>query len=358
MKGIAKIAVIVALIVIVVLSIVVASVAWFTSNPEVTAGDVTLQSARSLNVTFDSTVEGTNYKYNGEIGNVASGLDAPYVYQGGSFTLRLDAFSGDNKRGRVKAEFGTVTIDHLLGRVSGVLISDLFHITADLYQTDTEGAYVKVILPKTNESDPTKSYFRLSNGAEDSALTHYKKVVANLTVANNGILMNGANPVFLPMGIYEISFTFTFLPENAYTVWQAACNGTASFSDIYGYELSSSGNYIGVVSYVPYVEKYHFGLPRYNRTGDAAPYTYTESSEGEFVRVISSYETANSVTKYNEQHEVAANGTYIKVGDSSDYVLFSRYNRVNGFPYSDDKYRGETFTFTVACTVEEVDYEE
>ena len=355
MKGIAKIAISVALIAIIVLSIIVASVAWFTSNPEVNANDVTLNAARTLNVTFDSTVEGTNYKYNGEIGNVASGLDAPYVYHGGSFTLRIEGLSADSKRGEVKVEFSTVTVTHPTGTVSDVLITDLFHITADVYQADENGGFVKVVLLKNDESDPTRSYFRAGNGAADSALPHYSKTVANLTIADNGILMNGANRALFNTGNYELSFTYTFLPEAAYQVWLAG-----NYSSVYGYELATSGDYVGVVGYTTYKAKYHYGLQRYTRSGAGAPYTYTENAEGEYVRVITSYASYASVTKYTGaagEGEGAENGTYIKVGDSNDYILFNRYNRINGFPYSADKYRGETFGFTVACSVEEVDNE-
>ena len=81
MKSFAKIALLVALISIIVLSIVVASVAWFTSNPQVDANDVTLSAARTLNVAFD-TAERSNFRYNGQIGNKAPGDDdAPFVYQ-------------------------------------------------------------------------------------------------------------------------------------------------------------------------------------------------------------------------------------------------------------------------------------
>ena len=61
MKGFAKIALTVALIAVIVLSIVVASVAWFTSNPEVNANDVTLDAARTLTVEFDDSVDGGSH---------------------------------------------------------------------------------------------------------------------------------------------------------------------------------------------------------------------------------------------------------------------------------------------------------
>ena len=57
MKTFTKIILSIALGAIVILSIVVASVAWFTSNPEVNANEVTLESARTLTVSFASGVD-------------------------------------------------------------------------------------------------------------------------------------------------------------------------------------------------------------------------------------------------------------------------------------------------------------
>lgn len=344
MKGIAKIAISVALIAIIVLSIIVASVAWFTSNPEVNANDVTLNAARTLNVSFDATVEGTNYRYNGEIGNVASGLDAPYVYQGGSFSVNVSGLSGDDKRAKAKIEFSTVNVVHPTGTVSNVLITDLFHITADIYAQAENGAYVKVTLPKENESDPTVSYFRASQEG-DTALPHYDKAVADLSIADDGTLMNGNDTALFDKGVYEISFTYTFLPESEYSKWQAG-----NYEGITGYELAAGGSYVGVVGYTEYKAKYHYGLPRYTRTGDSAPYTYTADAEGRYVKVITSYDLYTAVTKYPGQDDTET----IKIADTDEYVLFNRYNQINGFPYSADKYRGEKFRFTVACSVEEV----
>ena len=39
------------------------------------------------------------------------------------------------------------------------------------------------------------------------------------------------------------------------------------------------------------------------------------------------------------------------------FSLFNRYNLINGFPYSNDKYRGEKFRFTVGCSVVEEEVE-
>lgn len=394
MKGFVKIALIVALIAIIVLSIVVASVAWFTSNPEVDAGDVTVSSARTLTVSFDPAVNGTSYKYNGQIGNVAPGEeDAPYVYQAGGFTVNLLTLSNDLRHGKIKVEFGTVTIEHPTTTISGVLLTDLFHVEANVYTQDNSGAYVK-----------DGNVFRAYDSSTDGALTRYRTVASALTVSNDGVLQQTENDtttdILFDEGIYELSFTYTFLPEDAYSTWLNACNGTASFADIHGYELGAGGTHIGVIEYVPYVAKYHYGLTRYTRSGTAGNYTYTPFNEGEYVRVIANanYVEFDSVTKYAVTFEADEEGAYyyyrgnylsvdaatdvekaegirgnlttvtsktvlanqeevdsyryLSVG--KDYLLFNRYNQRNGFPYSNDRYRGEKFTFVVICSVEEV----
>ena len=330
MKGIAKIALSVALIVIVVLSIVVASVAWFTSNPEVTASDVTLNAARTLTVSFDTTVSGTDYKYNGQIGNVASGEDAPYVYEAGGFNVTVNSLSSELSRARIKVEFGTVTIHtnvYGMGTVSDVLITDLFHVTANVYKPVESGNENTLFV-----KDATHGNFRAYNSATDSALQKYQKAISSLTIADDGVLMDGNSVALFAEGTYALSFTYVFLPDAAYAVWEDACNGEANFTDIYGYELAGDGEYVAVESYTAYKPKYHYGLQRYDRSGTEGNYTYTANSEsGGYVRVITSY------IPYVE-----------------GVTTGQRYHRVNGFPYSDDKYMGETFTFTVACTLEEV----
>ena len=381
MSGFAKIVLSVALVAIIVLSIVVASVAWFTSNPEVDANDVTLNAAKTLTVTFDSSVSGTTDKYNGQIGNVPAGQDdAPFVYQAGSFTVNLTSLSATERRGRIHVEFGTVTIETpSSGTISDVIITDLFHITADIYEEDEEGTYVK---------DETSGKFRAATN-EDTSLTHYSKAIDPLTISDDGILMNGASPASFDKGTYVLAFTYTFLPEDAYQVWSAATL-PAQYKMIYGYERTSTGEYVGVETYTPYKAKYHAGLQRYDRSGDVTnehPYVYTPSADGGYVRIVTSYTTSNAVKyavsftedangtyyKYNDNYlsessataaekasgvkgtivpGASGSGGYIKVGD--DYLLYNTYDRKNGFPYSDDRYLGERFTFKVTCTVEEV----
>ena len=354
MKGFAKIALSVALIAVIVLSIVVASVAWFTSNPEVNANEVTLDAARTLNVAFDPSVEGTTFSYNGEVGNVASGPDAPYVYEAGGFSLNITSLSSDSHFGKVTLEFGTVEIDYPTGVISNVLITDLFHITAKVYEQKSDGGFVK---------DATDNHFRAYNAETDSGLTRYKLSFNNLTIADDGILMQTVNETtstaLFAEGRYELAFTYVFLPDTEYTTKWLAGN----YAAIAGYELFAGGSYIGVVSYTPYKAKYHYGLQRYAKSAEAdgnGDYTYTANAEGAYVRVVTSYQLYENVTKYTNASGAgagAANGSYIKVGDSNDYVTYSRYKQVNGFPYSDAHYVGEKFTFTVGCSVEEVNNE-
>ena len=336
MKGVAKIALSVALIVIVVLSIVVASVAWFTNNPEVTANEVTLNAARTLTVSFDSTVNGTDYKYNGQIGNVYSNdrnepdPDEPYVYEAGDFNVNVNSLSGEGRAAKIKIGFGTVEIAHPTGTITDVLITDLFHVTANVYKENNSAVnkYVK---------DPTHGHFRPYNGETDSALTIYEKVI-DATIADNGVLRNGNTDATFIEGTYSLSFTFVFLPESAYAVWEDAVAGRngATFNDIYGYELAANGEYVAVEDYTTYKAKYHYGQQRYTRSGTEGDYTYTQNDEsGDYVRVITSYVPFVS-------------GVTVGAGYGQ------RYHRINGFPYSDDKYRGEKFTFDVNCSVEEV----
>ena len=351
MKGLGKIVLTVALVAIIVLSIVVASVAWFTSNPEVDANDVTLDAARTLNVEFDPNVEGSTFRYNGQIGNVAAGEDAPYVYEAGGFTLNVTSLSSDRHFGRVKVEFGEVTVvTQGSGTIPNILISDLFSIEVNAYRQNAGGEFVK---------DPTKNYFRARNAETDSGLARYAKVFEDLTVADDGILMTTTiNPSTLEEeetmalfgeGRYELAFTYTFLPESELAKWTAG-----NYLSIEGYERAAGGAYVGVVNYTAYKAKYHYGMQRYSESGGV----YTPSDSGNYVRAITSYAAYASVTKYDSGHNIDnVNGEYIKLGASNDYVRFDRYNMINGFPYSDDHYRGEKFTFTVGCSVEEVNNE-
>lgn len=376
MKGFAKIALSVALIAVIVLSIVVASVAWFTSNPEVGANDVTIGAARTLTVTFDSSEEGSDFRYHGQIGNVRKGnIDAPYVYEAGGFNVHINTLSSDESHGQIKVEFGTVSIiTQSVGIIPDVLISDLFTITVNCYVRDNSGNYVEVDYRTGNpETTINKNVFVNYNSLDryaDSELTEYddegayaafngraynyaeleakdKYRKSTYSIDDDGMISEGGYPVYFDEGVYALSFTFTFLPEDSYPYWQSRL-----FAMIEGYERAQNGDYIGVKSYTPYLAKEHFGLQRYARSGTSGNYTYTQSDEGNYVLVETSYEEYENVTKYDAEHEEAADGQYIKVGD--DYLLYYRYNKINGFPYSDDRYRGAKYTFRVNCSVEEV----
>lgn len=340
MKGVVKIALSVALIAVVVLSVVMASVAWFTSSPQVNTNEVTLEAAQTLTVTFDSNVAGTTATYHGQKGNAAEGNDAPCVYEAGGFDLVVRP-SGGSSYGKAKVEFGTVSVVHETLTISNVLITDLFHVEANIYKRNNSGDYVK---------DPEKNHFRLYVAATDGELARYEKVFDDLTVANDGVLKDGAEDALLPGGTFSLAFTYTFLPEAAYAVWEAAVAGEASFSDIHGYELSANGGYIGVVTYTPYLAKYHYGLQRYREEAGV----YTQDSAGAYVRVITSYQPYDSVQKYDSEHNAAANGEYIRVGSTDDYVAFFRYRQVNQFPYAEVNYIGASYHFTVHCSIEEV----
>ena len=378
MKGFAKIALSVALIAVIVLSIVVASVAWFTSNPEVGANDVTIGSARTLTVTFDSNEEGSDFRYHGQKGNVRkndASLDEPYVYEAGGFNVNINTLSSDDKHGQIKVEFGTVSIvTQSVGTIPDVLISDLFTITVNCYTKDNSGNYVQL---DYRTGDPEKTInknvfvdYRYLDRYTDSSLTEFdyegayaeyngraylyadleakdKYVKNTYTLDDDGTIGGGGYPILFDEGTYALSFTFTFLPEASYSYWQ-----NRNYASIEGFERAQNGEYIGVKSYTQYLAKEHYGLQRYSRSGTSGNYTYSPSSEGNYVLVETSYEEYEYVTKYDSEHNEAEDGEYIKVGD--EYLLYYRYNKINGFPYSNDRYRGAKYTFKVNCSVEEV----
>jgi len=227
MKGITKIALAVALVAITVLSIVVATVAWFTSNPEVDANNITLNSARTLTVTFDAEIDDANgnkgYRYNGQTGKGAPGSpDAPYVYEAGSFTATIHP-SAEDKCGKVKVEFGDVEIrygrrdsSYTTGTISNVSISTLFTIQANCYEkSDTP-----------NTSDPADNYVRINglyvkDDGTHSSEQHYKKT--SYVIDTDGYVKNapgGAYSAFTE-GEYGFSFTFIFLSPTDYVKWTA-----------------------------------------------------------------------------------------------------------------------------------------
>ena len=246
-----------------------------------------------------------------------------------------------------------------------------------------------------------------------------------LAMSNIGILevdklalTDGSTAVLFTEGDYRLSFSFTFLPEDAYQTWLLGRN---YYSSIVGYERAVGGDYIGIVTYTPYVARQHFGLQRYARSGTegnytytpdpngtyvrvetdrmrdhegmqryarsgtAGDYTYTEDPSGDYVLVGEDYEEYQPIAKYGVQsYSENQNGLYKKTGDvfvpaaanetvtrydvtfapaqngayietEGVYLLYNRYNQINGFPYSNDRYRGAKYQFKVNCSVEEVD---
>ncbi len=332
MKSITKIALAVALVAILVLSIVVASVAWFTSNPAVDVSEVTIDAAQSLAVNFDSESSGTSYKYNGQKGNKAPGdPDAPYVYQAGLFNVDIRP-SQIGKKGRVKIEFGTVTITYHPGQISDVLITDLFTITANCYEKSESGAYVMV-----------NNLFVPYDATEHEDLDRYS--LTGYTINDDGYLMSGNSEARFEAGAYAFTFTYTFIPSASYAAWSAG-----SYGNIVGYEQKGAGDYVGVVSYVPYKAKFHSGLDRYDLTNGA----YVLAEEGAYIKIVSSYAPYADVQKYDESGNPDSEGRFIKIAGTEELVRFLRYDQVNGFPYSHAKYMDAVYDFMITCSVEEV----
>jgi len=236
MKGITKIALAIALVAITVLSIVVATAAWFTSNPEVDTNSVTMNASRTLTVTFEPDLDGSNnnkgYRYNGQSGKGAPGsADAPYEYEAGGFSVSIHP-SGEDRGGKVKIEFGTVEIkygrdesSYLTGTISNVAISSLFTVRTNCYEkSDTP-----------NTLDPNDNYVRINglyikdDGTHGSD-QHYKRT--SYVVDSDGFVKNtaGGSYIAFPEGEYGFSFTFIFLSATDYTRWS-----NAQYSQVTGF---------------------------------------------------------------------------------------------------------------------------
>ena len=337
MKGITKIALSIALVAILTLSVVVASVAWFTSNPSVDAGDVTLEAARTLNIVFDSENGETDYMYNGELGNDAVGTAGePYVYEAGGFNVVLRT-SANGKTGRVRMTFGSVEIDYHPGVIRDVLITDLFTLSANCYVRDDAGGYVK-----------DHNVFVAYDAEKHSELDRYD-LLQGYTINDDGYLMDGNEEAEFEDGAYAFAFVCTFIPTASYADWLAG-----RYSSVAGYELSAGGDYIGVVSYEAYKAKIHDGMTRYSLANGI----YTEDEEGSFVKVVSSYVPYANVQKYTEVEEnvfsATSDGNYLKIAGTDEFILFNRYNKINGFPYSHPRYMDAVYKFSVVCSLEEV----
>lgn len=329
MKTITKIAVAVASISIMILSIIVASVAWFTSNPEVDTSEIYISSAPALTVEFDPALSvSTGYCYGGQKGDQPDGDDAPYIYDKSTFGVTI-ATSTDAMKGKMKLEFAPVTITSRGGgTISNVLISDLFAINVKLFirTASIENAYVL-----------TGGHFVPYVSGDMDLYTPYLGIDGNGTgvydLNADGYMCEEGSSVAAKFddGTYVYQITYAFLPAAVYEEYKSKVALSEVGPYVYSTKskrLSSDGEYIGIPGSVTYNEE--------QRTA------------------ITSYVPYNSVTKYEydgDSYSESSTGNYIMVDD--EYVLFSRYTDVNGFPYSDERYMGATYSFDVACMVEE-----
>ena len=332
MKGFTKIMLIIASVAIGVLLVVVASDAWFTSNPFVDANEVSLSSANTLVVAFDSTNYKSNYSYRGQDGNSET-----YVYPYGYFKVNLSN-SFAEKRSIIKMDFTTVDMECAICDIQDILIDQLFQVQIACYQEESGGAYD---MESQDSSDPNYRVFEnvgTGNG-------HYKLIADDYYLGADNYLYRASTETReeLPQGVYYFAFTYTFCPANA---------------DHYGYTRDDEGTYIGQVSYQQIAG------------GTAYAYSngsYAQSDSGEYSRVVTEYVT--SVTKYTKNgansYSEDPNGTYIKIkdhlgnvpvgnNDDNNFVEFQKYSRVTGFPYSNIKYQGARYSFSIVCSVEEV----
>ena len=316
MKGFTKIMLIIASVAIGILVIVVASVAWFTSNPETDVSDVSLSAANTLNVAFDSNLYKSGYSYDGQTGLAPSGDDAPYIYEFGYFKVNL-MNSSSEKRSVVKIEFSTVDMICAICEVKDLLITDLFRVQIACYVEDATGGYKKednVFLPQTNGG--------------------YRLIANDYTLDADSYLYRAGSRAQLPEGVYYVAFTYIFLP---------AIGG--------GYVQDDDGTYIGQVSY-----KAISGSNSYDYSNGA----YVQDDGGNYTKMITSY--VSSVTRYaydGEHYEVSPTGSYIKVkdhlgNDLNEYVEFDTFKYVAGFPFADICYQGAKYVFSIVCSVEEV----
>lgn len=330
MKRFTKIMLIIAAVAIGILFIVVASVAWFTSNPEVDANDVSLSSAKTLVVAFDSSLYKSNYSYDGQ-----DGISETFVYPYGYFKVNLSN-SVAGKKSVVKLDFSTVEMKCANYDVPNLLIEHLFTVQISCYQESSGGGY-----DMESQDDADRNYHVFVEAAPGEG--EYALIASDYYVGENNYLYRNNQRVELPQGEYYFAFTYTFCPES---------------KD--GYARNDDGNYIGQVSY--------------QRIAGGATYAYSEggyiqSNDGEYTQVITEYVSSAEVTKYRKvatnSYTQDVNGTYIKIKDhngnflvgndnDNNFVEFKKYSYEEGFPYSDIRYQGATYSFSIVCSVEEV----
>ena len=335
MKGFTKIMLIIASVAVGALIVVVASVAWFTSNPVVDANEVSLSSANTLVVAFDSSLYKSNYAYDGQTGLAQSGENAPYVYPYGYFKVNLSN-SASEKRSVLKLDFSTVKMECAVEEVQDLLIEQLFQVQIACYQEQNGGAYE---MESENDASVNYSVFR-NVGAGNG---HYALIADDYTLGANNYLYRNNARVELAQGLYYLAFTYTFLPSSGG-----------------GYVPDESGTFVGQVSY-----KQIKGSVTYAPSGSS----FVQSDSGEYTRVVTSYVSEENITKYKKNgdndYSVDASGTYIKIKDAqgndlvgnnndNNFAEFARYSYVAGFPYAHIKYQGARYLFSIVCSVEEV----
>lgn len=317
-----------------VLMVIVVSVAWFTSNPQVDANEVSLSSAKTLSVAFDSTNYKSNYSYDGQDGITEDAYD----YSCGYFKVNISNSSND-KRGIVKLDFSTVQMECAICTVKDILIEDLFQTQICCYKEKTNGEYE---LEKQNETDPYYNVFR-NVGAGNG---HYELIADDYYLGNNNYLYRTSTQeiVLLQSGLYFFAFTYTFFPEGG------------------GYVPDEEGDYIGQVSYVRVKGSKMYAYSNGN---------YTQNDNGDYCQVVSDYvdvrTNPSAVTKYKKisdnNYTPDDEGTYIKIKNhlgndlsgntDDDFVQFRTYS-LGGFPYASIRYQGAKYVFSIVCSVEEV----
>ena len=333
MKGFAKVMMIIASVSIGILFIVVASVAWFTSNPEVGANDVSLSSSKTLVVSFDSALYESNYAYDGE-----DGITETFVLPYGYFKVNLSN-SGEEKLSIVKLDFSTVAMKCAICEVPNIPIEQLFVVQISCYRESSGGGYD---MEAHDIADQNYHVFVESDSGEGE----YELIASDYYLGEDNYLYRESNNqiVKLPQGEYYFAFTYTFCPESGD-----------------GYARNDEGNYVGQISY----QKIAGGTTYAYSEG-----SYVQSNDGDYTQVLTEYVSSASVIKYrkvaaNNYVQDNVNGTYIKlkdhngnllVGNDNDnnFVEFEKYSYEEGFPYGDVRYQGATYSFSIVCSVEEV----
>lgn len=322
MKGFTKIMLIVASVAIGILVVVVASVAWFTSNPEVDANEVTLTSANTLVVTFDETLYESNYRYDGQDGVVEDAFRYPYGY----FKANLSN-SAPEKRSVIKLDFSTVDMECPRCVARDLLIENLFQVEIACYVEDEEGTY------SLSSESGNANYNVFREGGDGG----YRRIADDYTLDSENYLYRSGSRVQFEGGVYYLAFTFVFLP---------ASEG--------GYVADDDGDYLGLISYRQIASN---SQTTYDYTGSG--YAVNESGKGEYSKIVTGYQLISAAERFDDNGDSDPNGAYIQVKDHngtamSEYDEFETFSYVDGFPFADISYQGATYSFKIVCSVEEV----